>query len=348
MRSVMEQHEREFFICNIRLGITNVGKGVVIKPLTLEQESNLYNVYNEAYDESLSLDIMTNDSMQDWMYQNNLWDENDEAEIKNLEKDLEYFKVDIYNSRKDKRAVALLKHKLKKANQQLVDKAHVKNQYFHTTCEGVAESAKIAWIIENTTYKDDKLYDFSEFSEDYVTSCYYKGVFTEHQIRDLVLNDPWRSIWGFRKNTNVPLFKNLDTYELTYNQKHILTWSQLYENIAESAEPPTDMVIKDHDMLDGWFIVQDRKRKKEDAEKELEQGTKSERIKNASEVFVMAKDKEDIANIHGMNDNEGRAIKKQREELINKKGTVEQHEFIDERIDMTKRQSEMYKDKFRR
>ena len=347
MRSVMEQHEREFFICNIRLGITSVGKGVVIKPLTLEQEVESYNIYQETYDECLMSDIMTNDEIQGWMYENNLWDENDEANVKTLERQIEDNKVSIYNSSRDKRAVALFKYELRKVTKELTDKLHIKNQYFHTTCEGISESAKINWTINNSTYKKNKLYDFNEYSEEYVTSCYYKGVLTEHEIRDLVLNDPWRSTWGFRNNTNLELFKNLDKYELTYNQKHILTWSQLYDNIAESAEPPTDLIIKDHDMLDGWFIIQDKKRKKEQAEKQLEDNTRSEKIKQASEVFVMAKSKEDVQNIHSMNDAQGQAIRKQREALVKQKGTVEQHEFFDERVDQTNRQVQQYKDKFR-
>jgi phosphopantetheine adenylyltransferase len=100
-------------------------------------------------------------------------------------------------------------------------------------------------------------------------------------------------------------------------------------------------------MLDGWFIIQDKKRKKEQAEKQLEDNTRSEKIKQASEVFVMAKSKEDVQNIHSMNDAQGQAIRKQREALVKQKGTVEQHEFFDERVDQTNRQVQKYKDKFR-
>lgn len=348
MRSVMEQHEREFFVCQIRLGKLKLPNNIEVRPLTLEQELESNKIYQDSYEESLSLDIMTSDEIQGWMYENKLWDENDEARVKILEKDIDSHKLNIYNSRKDKRSVALLKHELKKAKEELSEKLNLKNQYFHTTCEGVGEAARISWVINNTTYQNDVLYDFEEHSPEYITSQYYKSILSEHQIRDLVINEPWRSLWNIRDNSKLQLFKNLEEYELTHNQKHMIVWSQIYDNIGESMEPPSDEVIKDHDMLDGWFIYQSQKRKKEQAERDLETTTKSDRIKNASEVFVMAKDKQDIENINSMNDAQGRAIKKQRSDLIKKKGNVQQHEFFDERIDQSNRQMQMYKDKFRK
>ena len=348
MRSVMEQHEREFFVCQIRLGTLKVVDGIEIRPLTLEQELESNKVYQESYDDSLSCEIMTSEEIQGWMYENNLWTPDDEARITILEKDIESAKINIYESRKDKRSVALLKHELNKLKDELLEKLGDKNQYFHTTCEGIGESSKIEWIIANTTYKEDELYEFDDYSPEYITSQYYKSILSEEQIRDLVINEPWRSIWSIRENSKLELYKNIGKYELTHNQKHMIVWSQIYENLNESMEPPTEDVIKDHDMLDGWFIKQGQKRKKEQAEKELEENTQSDKIKNASEVFVMAKDKKDVDEIHSMNDAEGRAIKRQREALVKSKGTVEQGEFIDERIDRTSRQNQMYKDKFRK
>ena len=347
MRSVMEQHEREFFICSIRLGVVNIGDDVVVRPTTLEQELEANQVYKKSYDESLVEDIMTLDEMYDWMYENEMWDEYDEADIKTLERKIEDARLNVYDSRKDRRALAISKHNLKKTLEQLAEKYDKKNQYYHTTCEGVATAAKSSWIIANTTYKGNELYDFDKYSEEYVASCFYKSILDEHKIRDLVLHEPWTSLWNIKDNSKTDLFKNTDKYELTFNQKNILTWSQLYDNLAESAEPPPNSVIQDHDVLDGWFIVQNKKRKKEQAEQELENSTRSEKIKNASEVFVMAKNKEDIENIDAMNDVQGKHIKKQRSDLIKSKGKVEQHEFFDERVDQTNRQINMFKDKFR-
>ena len=44
--------------------------------------------------------------------------------------------------------------------------------------------------------------------------------------------------------------------------KNIVMWSQLYDNVQESMDAPTKDVIKDDDLLDGWLIVQGKKREK--------------------------------------------------------------------------------------
>lgn len=341
----MEQHEREFFIAQIRLGIIKLNDNIEIKPLTIEQELESNNIYQKAYQDALNCDIMTSDELDRWIYDAGLWDANDDARIKILEKNIESYKVKIYESRKQKKEVLILKHELKKTKEELLDKLNTKNKYFHTTCEGLSESAKINWIITNTTYKDKTLYDFDSYSIEYIISQYYKSFLTEEQIRELVINDPWRTIWNIRENSKLILFKNLDTYELTHNQKHIIVWSQIYDNLNESMEPPEESVVKDHDMLDGWFIIQSQKRKKEQAEKDI---TKNKKMKNSSEIFIIGNTKEEREEIHHMNDIEGKNIKKQRSQLIQQKGLVEQHEFADERIDQTRKQLNMFKDKFRR
>ena len=76
---------RSFFICSIRLGVVNIGDDVVVRPTTLEQELEASQIYKKSYDESLVEDIVTLDEMYDWMYENEMWDEYDEADIKTLE-----------------------------------------------------------------------------------------------------------------------------------------------------------------------------------------------------------------------------------------------------------------------
>ena len=48
---------------------------------------------------------------------------------------------------------------------------------------------------------------------------------------------------------------------MTINQKTCYM-VKVYDNVHESMDAPTDRVIEDDDMLDGWFKVQSRKRKR--------------------------------------------------------------------------------------
>ena len=309
----MEHHEREFFICQIRLGIIKLSNNIEIRPPTLEQELMSRVEYQNAYEQALSDDVMPNDELEGWMYEAGLWDHNDEADLKRLEQDQENAKIKIYESRKDKRSLAINKHNLKSINAQIAEKQNKKSLYYHTSCEGLAETSRINWLISNTTYKDNKLYDFEDLELSYIMSK--------------------------------------DKYEITFNQKHLIVWSQIYDNLQEATEPPTSDVIEDHDILDGWFIVEAQKRKREQDKENFEKNTNS-KISGANEVFLMANSEKEVADIYKMNDTEAKNIVDSRARQVAKAGKegkqLNHHEFADEVFDQKNRQRQAFKDKFKR
>jgi hypothetical protein len=331
----MNHHEREFFIANIRSGkhcIRTKGLFVYILPPTLDQVQESCFIYQEAYDQAYVDGVMTESDMTDWMYENNLWTYEDDAKLATIQKDLERLKTEIYNARNDSKLAHKIRFYIRACEKELNKQNLKKNQFFQNTCEGVASTEKITWIVKNTTLCNNKNYDFSEISLTYIVDEWQSSFLSESKIRDLARNEPWRSLWSIKNNVNFKLFQNEHDYDLTYNQKNIVIWSQMYDNIQESLECPTKDVINDDDMLDGWFIIQSKKRDKERAESEFENGVKSQKIKNASEVYIIGKNEKDKERINSMNSVQGNMIKKQREQLIKTKGgAATQLDFVDER-----------------
>jgi len=109
---------------------------------------------------------------------------------------------------------------------------------------------------------------------------------------------------------------------------------------------PDNDVINDDDMLDGWFIIQNKKREREKKENQFENST-SDKIKNSDEVFVMSSSTKEDAKINDLNSPMSKQIKKQREAVINKKGGAEQHEFADELMKAKNKQHEAFKGHFK-
>ena len=170
-------------------------------------------------------------------------------------------------------------------------------------------------------------------SLNYVVEEWQNSFLSDNQVRELARNEPWKSLWIVRENSKSKLFNTSDDSDLTYNQKNLIVWSQMYDNIQESLDCPNKDVIEDDDMLDGWFIIQSKKRDQEKAEKELENNTQSDKIKNASEVFVIAdKNENDIDRINSMNNIHAQNIKQQRDAMIQKHGVVHQGNLPDERL----------------
>jgi hypothetical protein len=329
----MKHHEREFFVSMVRSGkvfINYKDIDLEVRPLTIDQSFKSCQIYQRAYDNALSEEMMTEEDVNEWMLENELWTPHDDKREEGLKKDIERLKVEIYNARRDKNMVNSIRKYLRAGESQLSSHLNKKYMYHQNTCEGIASTERLMWIIKNTTYRENKIYDFEDISLQYVIDEWQSHFLSEKKSRDIARNDPWKSLWVVRENSNSPLFCNPPNTELTYNQKNLLVWSQMYDNIQESLECPEKEVIEDDDMLDGWFIIQNQKREKERLEKEFDTETNNEKIKNSSEVFIVS-NKDRASKINDMNDPMGKMIKKQRQSAIEKHGTIQDQNLPDQK-----------------
>ena len=344
----MKHHEREFFVSMIRSGKVFINYrdiALEIIPLTIDQSFKSCQVYQDAYEVALSEDMMTEEDVNNWMMENELWTMHDDKHADGIKDNIEKLKIEIYNSRKDKKTANRIRSYIRSGESQLSSHLNKKYLYHQNTCEGVASTERLMWIIKNTTYHDNKLYDFSDVSLQYVVDEWQSHFLSESKLRDLARNDPWKSLWITRENSKLSLFANPQNTELTYNQKNLLIWSQMYDNIQESLECPDKEVIEDDDMLDGWFILQNKKREKERLEKEFENETNNEKIKNASEVFIVS-NKDRASKINDMNDPMAKIIKQQRQAALNKNEILEERDLPDQKRNIQMMITNQMKGKF--
>jgi hypothetical protein len=344
----MKQHEREYFISRIRSGTLTLKKyDITLKVLTptVEQDYEACEVFSQSYDESYIGGIMNEEEMLDWMVEQGLWTENDDKKVKGLKDDIERLKVEIFRASHKEQLRKQIRKYLRAGEEQLLDCLAKKNMYTGNTREGIASVAKWRYVIMNCTFVNGKLYDFKDLSLDYVLSSYQESILREVDLRELCNHDPWKSLWTIHGGNSHYLFCNTNR-EMTQDQKTLVVWSKIYDSVQESVDCPSDDVLDDADMLDGWFIVQRKKREKEKAEQDFEESVGSDKIKNADEVFVMANTDNDRNRVESMNDLTGSMIIKQRKALIDKRGGVTQGEFMDEKLKQRRESNKQYKDKF--
>jgi hypothetical protein len=346
----LKQHEREFFVSRIRSGIYEFKVDdlqlSVLTP-TIQDEYYINKVYSETYYQSQDDGIQTQDETLEWMRENDFWTDEDDVRIKGLEKDIERLKVEIFNNRNNEKLVAHIRNGLRQGEKQLIQMISKKNQFFENTCEGMASMEKSLEFIRRCTFYNGKVFDFSETDPTQVLGGYYNLILSDSQAREIAKQDPWRSLWVLNDISPTDLFfKN--GRELSIDQKNLIVWSRMYDNVQESLDCPSEDVTKDDDMLDGWFIIQKRKRDKERAESEMENSITNDKIKNAGELFIMAGSNKDAERINSMNDINSTMIKKQRMATIKSKGEAQDIDFQDQRLQLTQKSNEMYKDKFRR
>tara|TARA_R110002020_G_scaffold103752_17_gene243198 strand:+ start:4483 stop:5472 length:990 start_codon:yes stop_codon:yes gene_type:complete len=313
----------------------------------VEDEHEACHVYNEAYAKAYDEGIMTTDETLEWMVSKELWKEEDEERISGLQEDLEHLRVEIFNNRENEGLAEEIRKGIRKGEEQLKEQIDKKGEFIGNTCEGIASIEKARYQIRTCTYLNGGVYDFSSIGIDEVLSANNRAILKEGDVRDLALNEPWKVAWYMKDVQGYTLFP-ADGRELTPDQKNLVIWSKMYDNVSESMESPPDDVVKDHDMLDGWFIVQRKKREKDKAEKEFDGKLGNDKISGADEVFVMAKGKKHRKNIHEMNDATAKMHKKQRSRKIHSKGSAGQDDFMDVKLNRQQASHEQYKDKFRR
>lgn len=344
----MNTYEREYFVSRLRSGVYHVKMDKlrirVLTP-TIEDEYLANERFQEAYDQALLENIFTEEEMWEWMSSKGLWSEEKEEKISIIKKDIEKLKVGIYENRHNRDIADMSRRYLRQAENALVQLKGEKHELFSRTCEGLASQEKALALFERCCFVGSEQLDCDDIDVSSLFYDYNHLLLNEKQLRELARNDPWRLCWLIKDHA--PLFANRDGRDLSPDQKGILIWSGMYDNIQESMECPSEDVINDDDMLDGWFIIQRRKQDSEKAKSEIEKRTNS-KIANSDEIMVMAKNKKEADQIHSMNSVHADTVRKQRLATIRKNGKAVDLDFQDKKLEVVQQQNQRFKDSIRR
>jgi len=158
-----------------------------------------------------------------------------------------------------------LKKQIKQAKKKRRD---VVDRYYSITCNSVEQQAmedKIKYYIQNLTENMDgtpiwktmeefqACMDHSFIAE--LVTHYFEIVqkfLSTKIIRQIARSSTWRIRWNIGKK-NVSTLFGADIRDLNDNQLELLYWSQVYDNVFDSAEPPPESVIEDDNKLDAWL-----------------------------------------------------------------------------------------------
>jgi len=296
--------------------------------------------------------ILLQNRFNDWMGENECishlisigrWTVDGDQKMDEIEKYIENQKVELYQSVAQPNKVKQIRKQLFHAKEILGKLHDVKYSLYSFTLRGFAQSVKQQYILEHTIYHNDKLLSdisYKLLEQIKIKMCDFLISHTE--FRELARTDPWRSYWGVIDN---PFSKSI--VELDYDKRTLMTYSKMYDNIAESPECPDEKVLEDDDMLDGWMILQKRSRDEKKNEKHTDNVVNhlSAKYQNASEIFVPVQSKEEITQIEKMNTVKGRVVKKQRQQLLDKQGQVGVGKLPDEILTRQTQANEEFKNR---
>lgn len=345
----MEQYLRDYHVRRILSDIMHFeynGKTYYISSPTAEFKYYAEIVYRDIYEKARFCNVSSNNVVA-ILHKYGFWNEEDEKNLENFKKELEQTKVSLYENydNYEKRDIF---HKiiedLKNAIENIIDKRFKMN---HVTAEHTAFVAKQRFLIGSSILRPNKKRLWLSFKDwdkenkiiDYAFSKINENFLNEAAIRDIVKNEPWKTIWSVSNKSN-SLFKKA-VCDLSDEQISVFIWSVVYDNISKSQDNLSKEIIDDDNALDGWMILQ--RRKKEINNNKRQMSSRIDPVMNKYEtLFIVPKNHNEIDKIYDMNDFGAKMAIKQRLLQIQRDGAVQEVNMLDRRQQIAAKSSEMY------
>lgn len=293
-------------------------------------------IYQREFRRAILEGVPTEDSMLDILKQKRMWDDIREGELKLVPERIEALKVELYNAYFRFRRRDQIKKSIDTLRFREVELSKERERFKHASAEGYAIACRNKHLICASTFdmsntlvfKDD--YDkYSQPELELFIQSYLQEKVDDSVIRKLSREEPWRSIWSAGKAEGSVFGKSSSL--LSHEQKMLIIWSKLYDNIYESPECPPEEVLDDDDCLDGWLVVQGKKREQD---KKAGHGYKpGDKLNKADEVFIMVENEDDVARVQAMNSPE--AIFRQQQRMTALKqagGTLQEQHMPDSKM----------------
>lgn len=315
----MEQWERDFQVGRIVAGKTEyIISGSIINIVTPNREhrNEANRIYRDARRDAEIDGALLEDELLAILIQHDLWTMKDADEYEKLTKALEDLKVGLFEERFRSNAKLTIRQAIKKTREELSRLDMVRHGLDYLTVDGLAMSAKYRFLVSACMACDVN----KDIYIDQIIDKLNQDRLTEQDYRELVRTEPWRSLWGVRESAGRGLF-DLAAVDMSDEQRTIIVWSNIFDNIRQYPDAPGDSIFEDDDMLDGWMIIQKRKRESQQATAEANR-IGNDKVRNSDEVYLMADTVDDAREIDKMNSVGAAMTKKQRMAFLKQKGEV--------------------------
>lgn len=325
--SRMDQNMREFFVSRIRAGFIKINNIYVtgIEPI-VEYES--CEKYNEAFEQARTEGSATLEENLRSMIISGTWSaKNEETLEKILPEHIDKWKVSIYESYFRSLTKESFRKYLDTARGEQNKLYSIKHMYDAYTAEGIATFAKNLHLFMNSCFdRNGKMVNWDDMDPVVEMTNYQNAVLEQSFLRELSRTSPWSSYWMIHKKSGIPIFHSK---HLNIEQNVMIQWTSLYDSVHEANDCPIDEIIEDDDALDGWLIINRKKREGEKNKTLLD--TLSDKVGNASEIFMVAETPEDAARIRSLNDQRANSVVNNRINQVRKRGIIQDQDFADQK-----------------
>jgi len=339
----MDAGKKQSIVDRLLTGIVylKVGKHLYkLNPPTSSQRALADLFYHEALEEVKYSDFISRSQAKVILAKSNTWTPQHEKQLENLQKYLEDQKILLYKALYNKKEQKKIRRRIKELDAAILRSLEKQYSMEFMTFEYHAENLKRDFLIAlRITGVDDKpIYTYDNFweSDGIVMRAFSKHInktnVSTEDMREIVRTEPFRSYWGLGKENML----GIPAKDFNEEQKTAILYSRMYDSAYEHPERPSEEVIEDDLMLDGWIAKCRRESDKARSQKEAEDllGTKGVGAGQGGEMFVVANSPEEADKIKELNDINGRMTMDRRRKAILEQGKLEEHQLPDVKLDL--------------
>jgi hypothetical protein len=291
---------------------------LVYPDISIKYEAELF--ADQVYEENKFNDWIKEEDIIYALIDMGVWSHNGDDSLKNIEKQIEDYKVELFNSYLNPTKLKTLRKTLLNIKNQHNRLYEIRHSLDHLTVEGYSQALKNQYILINSlfTSTNERLYNSVEEADfnrlNAISSVITNNTIDINTYRKIARSDIWKNYWSAN---NDQLFDKA-TINWTDEQKTLVVITKMYDSAYQHPECPPDQVIEDDDMFDGWMIHQKRENEKIKNKNRTEKLLEGKKLNKAGEIFVKAESQEEAQNIYDLNDNTSRHIIKERYQAINR------------------------------
>lgn len=271
------------------------GRTFCFRSPTIAEKNHADFIYKRSFELYKSIDILTNKQLIKLASKHDEWTEVDQNYYTNFDNLMELGSRQILGASRNKQKQ--IKEQMKLAKRKRVE---VVDRYNTITCNSAEQQAmedKVKYYIQCITenmdgisvWKTDK--EFKNCTDqNFILELIRKyfdvlqSVPATKTTREIARSSQWRIRWNIGKKNIHTLF-GVDIRDLNDNQLEILYWSQVYDSVYNSMEPPPNTVIEDDDKLDVWLKEKNKEENVKRVNKSMEKGTKPRGFYDKSGTF---------------------------------------------------------------
>lgn len=287
----------------------------LIKPsLNLKMRADL--LYQTTYQENIYENFLFNEDIEPLLFDLNILYFGYKKDLTRFEKTLEKYKIELFQQYFDTTKRAKIKFKIQELKDNIDDIYNKQHSLDYLTIDHYCDNIRHEFIISNTLYiYDSKDLVFKESVDsnlfNQIITHISKNMIGLPTYKKIARSDYWRNYW----NNNKINILDEPVKEWSEEQKSLINISCMYDKIYEHPESPSDDIIADDDALDGWMLFQ----KQQNEAQKKEKGVNSMldgKMKNASEVFLMAGSKDQAQDVLGLNSTQSLGKIKQKLDFV--------------------------------